>query len=309
LIEGLLAIILGFLLCLVLGANNSSTFFGTAVGSGFVKYSTATIFASIGVVLGVLLEGAKLSNTIANGVLPTLNTRFVFVLVITSLIIIAFANYFRLPLSASQCLVGASIGIGLANNIDVDWYLASVIFISWISTPLISIVVSVVIYRIVSEIGRSTKRLLRLNYFYEKVTLIAAFYFAYAFGANTIGLITGLYSNLTDNNLIMILVFGSATVLGLMFRRRVSETVGKGIVGLSPSTALSAQMSGAITIHALTQLRFPVSACQALMGGIFGIGYAKSVTLMNKRLIGQVVLGWVLAPGLGLAISFTCTFL
>ena len=110
---------------------------------------------------------------------------------------------------------------------------------------------------------------------------------------------------LTDNDLAMVSVFGLATVIGLMFlSRRVSEAVGRGIVGLSPSTTLSAQMSGAITVHTFTQLGLPVSSCQALMGGVFGIRYAKKITIVNKRLIGQVVLGWFLAPGLGVAISY-----
>jgi len=69
-IEPLVVIILGFLLCWVLVANNASTFLGPSVGGGYARYSTAVLIVSVGVLVGVFLEGAKLSQTITRGVLP-----------------------------------------------------------------------------------------------------------------------------------------------------------------------------------------------------------------------------------------------
>ncbi len=83
----------------------------------------------------------------------------------------------------------------------------------------------------------------------------------------------------------------------------VTKTVGVKILGLSPSTALVVQLSGALTVHMFTQFGLPVSITQSLVGGILGIGLAKRIAIMNKAIIRSIIAEWITAPLIGFVIA------
>ena len=297
---------LGFLVCLILGANNASACFGTSVGASFVRHSEAAGLAVLGVLLGVILEGTKLSRAISGGVLveASLSQELLSVIVITILILMAIATFFHLPLSLSEGFVGSAIGVGIGAGMSVNWGFSLNIFTFWVVTPFFSALAATLIYKVVTRITHAVKGILTLNYIYGKMTLILSFYVAYVLGANTVGLVSGLYQPILERQ-ISALVFGAATALGIYFLSRgITESVGRSIISLSPSTALVAQLSGALTVHIFTQFGFPVSITQALIGGVLGIGLAKRIVLLNTRVARKIVTGWTLAPVIGAAISY-----
>jgi len=306
-----LTLSLGILVCLVLGANNASACFGTSVGAGFTKHSEAAGLAVLGVLLGVTLEGIKLSRTISGGVLteafPSLEP--ISVMMVTIVVLMTAATFFNLPLSLSEGFVGSAIGVGLGVGITVNWSFSLRVFASWVLTPLFSALTAAFVYKVVERATRAVKRILTLNYIYGKATLILSFYVAYVLGANTVGLVSGLYQPILESQ-ISAFVFGAATALGIYFLSwRITESVGSGIISLSPSTALVAQFSGAFTVHIFTQFGLPVSITQAIIGGILGIGLAKKIAILNVGAVNKTVAGWTLAPLLGTAISYVLVML
>ncbi|KYH41985.1 MAG: phosphate/sulfate permease [Candidatus Bathyarchaeota archaeon B26-1] len=306
-----LTLSLGILVCLVLGANNASACFGTSVGAGFTKHSEAAGLAVLGVLLGVTLEGTKLSRTISGGVLteafPSLEP--ILVMMVTIVVLMTAATFFNLPLSLSEGFVGSAIGVGLGVGITVNWSFSLRVFASWVLTPLFSALAAAFVYKVVERATRAVKRILTLNYIYGKATLILSFYVAYVLGANTVGLVSGLYQPILERQ-ISAFVFGAATALGIYFLSwRITESVGSGIISLSPSTALVAQFSGAFTVHIFTQFGLPVSITQAIIGGILGIGLAKKIAILNVGAVNKTVAGWTLAPILGTAISYVLVML
>ena len=297
---------LGILVCLVLGANNAPACFGTSVGAGFTKHSEAAGLAVLGVLLGVTLEGTKLSRTISGGVLtdvfPSLEP--ILVMMVTIVVLMTAATFFNLPLSLSEGFVGSAIGVGLGIGITVNWSFSLKVFASWVLTPLFSALAAAFVYKVVERATRAVKRILTLNYIYGKATLILSFYVAYVLGANAVGLVSGLYQPILERQ-ISAFIFGAATALGIYFLSwRITESVGSGIISLSPSTALVAQFSGAFTVHIFTQFGLPVSITQAIIGGILGIGLAKKIAILNVGAVNKTVAGWTLAPILGTAISY-----
>ena len=298
-------ILLGVLFCIVLGANNASVCFGTNVGAGFVKYSMAAGSAAIGVILGSILEGPKLSKAISHGILSGISLEATLVIVITTLIMIGIATIFHLPLSLSEGLIGSAIGIGFGSGINVNWSFTFTVLMFWIINPLFAAVLAVILYEMIARLTYAVKNILALNYLYGKITLSLSFYVAYVLGANTVGLINGIYYPFMGNRLIVAVVFGTATALGMYFLSRgITESVSKEIIGLSSSTALSAQLSGALTVHLFTQFGLPVSITQALVGAILGIGFAKKVAFINVLKVRKIMAGWILAPPIGALISY-----
>jgi len=304
-IEIFILLLHGFLICVVLGANNASACFGANVGAGFVKHSVAAASAAIGVLLGVTLEGIKLSKAIHQGVLTEMNPEITWAIIVTALIVISISTLFHLPLSLSESIVGSAIGIGLGRGISINWNFTSTILVFWILNPVFAALLSIIIYQIILRASSAVKNILMLNYLYGKVTLILSFYVAYVLGANTVGLINGIYAPLIGGEWIVSLAFGAGTALGIYFLSRgITESVGRRIIGLSPTAALVAQLSGALTVHLFTQFGLPVSITQALVGGIFGISLAKKIALINKRMVRNIIAGWILAPIIGALISY-----
>ncbi len=302
-------LLLGFLVCITLGANNASACFGTNIGAGFVRYAVAAGSAAIGVLLGVILEGVKLSGAIYQGVLGEMSVETTSIIMITALIIITVATFLHLPLSLSESLIGSAIGIGMGSGTSINWNFTLTILVFWIVNPFFAAFLSIVIYQIASRITFHVKNILMLNYLYGKMTLALSFYVAYVLGANTLGLISGVYAPFIMKGWILSLIFGVGTALGIYFLSRgITESIGKEIIGLSPTTALAAQLSGALTVHLFTQFGLPVSITKALLGSIFGIGLAKKTTLINKRKLRKIITGWALAPTIGAVISCFITF-
>jgi len=92
-----------------LGANNAVTMFGTAVTSKMVKLRTAGIIAGIFVVIGSLISGAGTTNTLTSlGGINAIAGSFTVALSVG--LSLTWMTRAKLPVSASQAVVGAIIG-------------------------------------------------------------------------------------------------------------------------------------------------------------------------------------------------------
>jgi PiT family inorganic phosphate transporter len=298
------AVALTTVLCAVLGGNNFSTCLGASLGAGIVKLSDAALVASAGVLVGSLLEGFKLSNVLGGQILPSLSTSGLFVVLITSLLVITAVTVFRLPLSLTQVAVGAGWGLALATGVRIGGTYSVAVVLSWILSPALALILSAVIEDGMLRLSRKVKDVLALNRLYANLTLIAGFYAAYALGANTIGLIVGMFTQM-ESRLSLSLIFSAATILGMFFLSRGTvRSVADNFVGLNPSTALSAQFGGAVSAHLFTELGLPVSISQVVIGGMSGAVSVKRVVIMNRRILQQVIAGWTIGPMAGAMISF-----
>jgi len=304
-----LLFVTGLFISAILGANNASACFGANIGAGFIRYRTAAILAALGVFLGVIIEGAKLSRAVYHGVLGEVSMEAMTIIMVTAMIIIGVATIFRLPLSLSESLIGSAVGIGIGSQINVNWRFTLTVFAFWVINPFFSAILSVAICRMLSYATSRVKNILTLNYIYGKVASALSFYVAYVLGANTLGLVSGIYAPFMPIKEIIPLLFGLAAASGIYFLSKgITESVGREIIGLSPVTALVSQLSGAITVHLFTQFGLPVSITQAQGGGILGIGIAKRIVFMNKRKTRNIILGWMLAPLVGAIVSWLLSY-
>lgn len=299
------ALTLAAVLCAVLGGNNFSTCLGASLGAGIVKLSDAMLIASVGVLAGTLFEGYKLSNVLGGQILPALSSSGLVVILLAGLSVMAVVTLFRLPLSLSQVLVGAGWGLALANGVRVANTFSLTVVVSWVLSPVLGFCVSAIIETVMLRFGHRAKDVLALNRTYARLTLIAGFYAAYTLGANTLGLVVGLFSSSLGDRLPLSIVLSAATIVGIMFLSKGTvRSVADNLVGLSPSMALSAQFGGAMSAHVFTQLSLPVSISQVVIGGMSGAASAKRMAITNKRIIQQVIAGWTIGPLAGAIVSF-----
>lgn len=80
----------------------------------------------------------------------------------------------------------------------------------------------------------------------------------------------------------------------LMYGRKVIETVGSSITALTPSRAFAATLAAATTVVVATGGGIPVSATQALVGAVLGVGLARGIGALNLIVIRNIFMSWIL---------------
>lgn len=99
---------------MVIGANDASNVFGSAVTSRMLKFWTAAVLAATFVLIGALAEGQAGIETLKG--LTQLNLQQAVVSSVAAAVTVTVMTVLGLPVSTSQAVVGALIGIGILNQ-------------------------------------------------------------------------------------------------------------------------------------------------------------------------------------------------
>ncbi|KAI3361828.1 hypothetical protein L3Q82_002157 [Scortum barcoo] len=148
--------IIAFVLAFSVGANDVANSFGTAVGSGVVTLRQACILATVFETLGSVLLGAKVSETIRNGIIDVHMYNGSEHVLMAGSISAMFgsavwqlaASFLKLPISGTHCIVGATIGYSLVarGQQGVKWLELLRIVASWFLSPLLSGIMSGIVF-------------------------------------------------------------------------------------------------------------------------------------------------------------------
>ncbi|WP_434984523.1 inorganic phosphate transporter [Vreelandella zhaodongensis] len=104
---------------------------------------------------------------------------------------------------------------------------------------------------------------------------------------------------------------GGGIVFGLVtYGHKVIATVGTGITELTPSRGFAATLAAATTVVLASGTGLPISTTHTLVGAILGVGLARGMAALNMRVIGTIVMSWLitLPAGAFLAIVFFFMF-
>jgi PiT family inorganic phosphate transporter len=119
--------------------------------------------------------------------------------------------------------------------------------------------------------------------------------------ANAVGPLAAVYDIVTSGTVKMqvlvppwVLALGGAgIVLGLStYGYRVMETVGKRITQLTPSRGVAADIAVAAAVLACSRLKLPVSTTHTLVGAILGIGMARGLGAVNRKVTRSIFGSW-----------------
>jgi PiT family inorganic phosphate transporter len=287
-----------------LGSNDSANIFGTAVFSKKIRYRTAVILCAVLVIAGALLEGRAGMHTLSGLVHQTADSAFTASL--AAAVTVTLMSIMKLPVSTSQAMVGAILGIGILRS-QINFSGLTKVLIAWVATPIGTIVATLILYPL---LGRFL-RLLRLNIFARDLVLkwgliIAGCYGAYALGANNVANVTGVYIQTGQLNVLQAALLGGGSIaLGAVtYSKNVMITVGKKLVRLDPFSAFIAVFSMALVVHTFAIIGVPVSTSQAIIGSVLGVGILKGVQTINIRTLTLILFGWVGTPSIALAIAY-----
>jgi len=292
----MLSLLGGIFLGWSLGANDASNVFGSAVASRMVKFWTAAILASVFVLFGALMEGQAGIETLKG--LTQLTLKQAVVSSVAAAITVTIMTALGLPVSTSQAVVGAILGIGLLNR-QLNVAGLGKVLACWFGTPVGGAVMAIIVYSVLAAVyNRLNIDLFKSDILLRLSLIGAGSYAAYALGANNVANVTAVFVGAG------LLTMFSATLIGglsisfgiLTFSKGVMETVGRKLVRLDPFSAVVVVLAEAVTVHIYTFVGVPVSSSQAVVGAILGVGIVKGINTVSRRTLGNILVGWFLTP-------------
>ncbi len=283
-----------------IGANDTANCIGTTVGCGLLPFRRAAILVAIFAVLGGLLQGHHVMDTIGKGIVKDeLNILAVFVALICSGIFVTLATFFRIPTSTSQAIVGGVMGIGLALDANIDYAKLIRIAESWVICPLLVMVLAFVLYHLLTRLlHRIVSRNILVQNAIGWLAILSGCYVAYSMGANNAGNAVGPIANLGIIHPTVLLAIGGVAIAvgAITYGKRVADTVGKGITPLDIPGAFVAQIASAFGMHLFSIFGIPVSTSSAIVGAVVGVGLVKGARSISQKTIWTILIGWVLTP-------------
>lgn len=320
-----------------LGAKDAANVFGTAVGSRMVRFKVAAAIASLFVILGAVVEGAGVTETL--GHLGAVNAiAGSFTVALAAGLTIAWMTRARIPVATSQAIVGAIVGWNLFTGSPTDLGVLSKIVATWFISPLLAAIFAILIYLLFKFVlGRARIHMLRLDAYTRAGLIVVGALGSYTLGANNIANVMGvfvpaspfhdirLFDLFTLHGTQQLFLLGSlAIAVGIFtYSRRMMLSVSNDIFTLTPILALIVVLAHTIVLFlfASTGLKsllislglpsiplVPVSSSQAIVGAIFGIGIIKGAKGVNFKLLGKIASGWVMTPIFAALLTFVSLF-
>jgi len=281
-----------------LGANDASNVFGSAVASRMLKFWTAAVLASVFVLLGALLQGQAGIETLKGLTQFTLEQAVVSSVAAATTVTIM--TILGLPVSTSQAVVGAILGIGILNQ-QLNLAGLGKVVACWFGTPVGAAVIAVIIYKVLAAFYNNLKiNLFQSDILIRLLMIAAGSYGAYALGANNVANVTAVFVGAGHLSVFSAALIGGLSIgLGILtLSKRVMETVGKKLVRLDPFSALVVLLAQSITVHIYTFIGVPVSTSQAVIGAVLGIGLVKGISTVSGRTLANILIAWLLTPAI-----------
>jgi PiT family inorganic phosphate transporter len=155
------ATLVGLYMAANIGANDLANAMGTSVGSGALTLRRALIISIVANLLGAVLAGGHVTNTISKGMIhPSLLAHApdklmlgMFAALLASGIWVHLATVLGMPVSTTHSIVGAVVGFGIltVGISAISWGKVITIVISWIVSPIAGAVIAGGIYYLIRE--------------------------------------------------------------------------------------------------------------------------------------------------------------
>ena len=304
-----------------IGANDLANAMGTSVGTGSLSIKQVIVIAAVFELLGAVFFGARVTETIANGIVPidmisVIQPDIVVLGMLAAILAASFwvtlATFYNLPVSTSHSIVGSVLGFGLivANNgtisfADIHWGELTRIVASWFVSPALGAIFAYLTFSIIRKIY--LRRAIDLPFVEKKfisLQLITGCYIAFAHGsndvANAIGplcaalKVIGVPGTEIGVPIWVLVMGGLGMVIGMAtWGYKVVLTIGSKITELTPTRGFSAQFATAsvVLLHSYSSL--PISTTHTLVGSVIGVGLAGGIAAVDLRVIWKIISSWV----------------
>jgi len=79
--------------------------------------------------------------------------------------------------------------------------------------------------------------------------------------------------------------------------------VGMKVTEITPSRGVAADLSGMITVLACSKMGLPISTTHTLVGAIIGVGLARGITAIDRKIVGSIFVSWLATVPIAAALT------
>jgi phosphate/sulfate permease len=301
-------LLLAGVLTFIFGWNNSAILIGNERGSGTLSGRESTILCSVGMLLGVALEGSGMTKSLGGMITTPPTYSIVLATLLVSIVLTFGLTAARVPVTFSATMVGAFAGAAFASSAVIRVGDVATILAFWGIAPLATMAATFLSYKAILR-ATANMSLLSVDAFNRAGVGLVSLALAYVLGANNIGMIYGnSFSGSpppSADTVVTLLALAAVAIVAIAIfgRGGVAGTVGDRLLSLSPQGVLAAFIGTILIMWVGTQLAIPVSVSQCLIGGMFGAAFTKKIAIVNRRLSLEVVSSWVVIPFAAFALA------
>lgn len=285
-----------------LGFNDSTNVVGTAVAVRIIPMYLAGIIMFIFTTLGAIVLGRH--GFVTLGSLGDQTPYTAFGIALAAAVSVRLVNMYGIPVSTSQAVVGAIVGMGLSSG-SVNVAPLKKILLAWIFTPIGGAIVAYILFFLLRPVTRPFRKTI---FSWDNMiwwgTVIVASYGAFSLGANNVANVTGVFVKAGVLTPFWGTLIGGGFIglggLSVAFLKKSStklfSTVGRSIIKLDSYTALITVLGESLTLLVFAGFGVPVSATQALIGAVIGVGLAESYQQLNLGALKKIFISWFTSP-------------
>ncbi|QMU55614.1 MAG: hypothetical protein GKS04_00155 [Candidatus Mycalebacterium zealandia] len=313
-------LLLSVLLAANIGANNSAAAMASSYGAGARTKKQAVWLIAIFAVLGAVIAGAPVIETMGKGIVPSSvfesDVILTVAVLVIALVFVSWANVSRIPVATTHAIVCSIAGIGLFFGTLNESRFYEIIG-WWIAAPVLSWAVGFFVgkflyYKILNYLVEnfsedSVGRVLKW------CITVSGTFLAFSAGANNsanaVGPIVGL--GIIDSFWGSLLAGVAMAVGALLLGGRVLETVGKQITEICLIRAITVEATAAAIIVAASLSGIPVSITEIVTAGIVGFSCAQhgfGATAKNRHVL-KIAFFWIAVPFITVGIGYAASML
>jgi PiT family inorganic phosphate transporter len=150
------------------------------------------------------------------------------------------------------------------------------------------------------------QQLIQVERTFAVLVIITSCTVAFAHGANdvanAIGPLAAVVEIVKTNsvpgkvsvNVWFLVLGGIGIAIGLAtFGYRVMRLVGTKVTEITPSRGVAADLAGMMTVLACSKMGLPISTTHTLVGAIIGVGLARGITAIDRKIVGSIFTSWI----------------
>ncbi|MBT5016289.1 inorganic phosphate transporter [Candidatus Peregrinibacteria bacterium] len=328
----ILLILSGLYLAWSLGANDAGNIISTAVGSRTISYKKAIWVFVVCLGIGAIFFSEEVIKTVSSGIVPKevigMNQATIALFVAAGWV--HFATWKRWPVSISQSVVSAVLGVGIVESLRIGanlifWEKVMVLAGIWLFSPVIGFLVGWILFKVVHGFVRHrhlyfkdtlhdlftdpietvgeivSGDLRRREKVFKAILLFSAGYMALALGASTVAATTGLlWSGFGEAefsfDLLGVLEIGvlGAVILGIVtFGKKLVDFMGSRLVKLNALRGGIIQFATASVILGCALMGYPVSSTGVFVGSFLGVDSGEDHPRMKKHAIKSLLVAFL----------------
>ena len=313
-------LLLGFVVAFAIGSNDEAM--APAVGAGVLSLNIAVVLGGVLTIIGAMFFGGGVSEKVGSELVSgnEMSIAMIFAIMISMTIWLLLASASKgLPISTTQCIVGAVIGIAVVAPFlgkegwgiaAIDWFIILQILGGWVLSPIVGFVISAAVFRVVRKFQSRARGYTGRERQEQVASYGLAFFLiivSLSRGGNDVANAVAPLVMLPDFQgtlsfgpfvisgvVVPLLIGGVGMALGLIVvGRKVIKTLATEVVTLTPMSALSASVSVALVMLVGTYLGLPLSGTHVMVAALIAVGWVSRGPIQMKQ-VKNILVSWVI---------------